>query len=146
MQTLLDYRMLWPACMLYNLVMERSPQASSAAQKACAILRARDARELAFSKYLESSASSQTHKEQDIIKFLTGYAVSKLVNSRLEGAKIPPQMIYNYMSQGLIESEVHEGQRVVRAEGAEIWCDAFVTKRNLPTQVTAPVGIAILGS
>jgi len=58
--------------------------------------------------------------------FVTGYEICKLLKSR--GIERKPQMIYNYIKNGLIKSEIFESQKLVRVEVANEWIEKFVTK------------------
>jgi hypothetical protein len=63
---------------------------------------------------------------------MTGYRLAQLTNEILDSFElknIPPQMIYNYISKGLIESVVATGQRVVLREAAVEFLTKYVSKK-----------------
>jgi hypothetical protein len=62
----------------------------------------------------------------------TGYKMSKIVNTQLELRglkKIPPQMIYQYISKGYIKSSEVNGQSLVHPITCEHWTRRYITKR-----------------
>jgi hypothetical protein len=63
---------------------------------------------------------------------MTGYRLAQLTNEILDSFElknIPPQMIYNYISKGLIEAVVANGQRVVLREAAVEFLTKYVSKK-----------------
>jgi hypothetical protein len=63
---------------------------------------------------------------------LTGYGVHTLANKALQAAnleKIPPQMVYSYISNKLIPTVLVGTQKRVTREAAEAWVTKFVANR-----------------
>lgn len=58
--------------------------------------------------------------------FVTGYQIQKMLEAK--GVVRKPQMIYNYIKNNLIKSQIHNGQKVVKIEDANAWIDKFVAK------------------
>lgn len=63
-----------------------------------------------------------------VCEYVTGYKLHKMLKE--SGFERRPQMIYNYISKGLIKSEVVEGQRLVRLDIAKLWIEKFVKKNT----------------
>jgi hypothetical protein len=63
---------------------------------------------------------------------MTPYAASKIVNATLktEGLdkKVPPQMIYSYVSKGYIKSVDVDGKKRVTEETLQEWLVKYVAK------------------
>jgi hypothetical protein len=76
---------------------------------------------------------------------LTGYGVHTLANKELVRVgldKIPPQMVYSYISNKLIPTVLVGTQKRVTREAAEAWVTKFVANRvrraNEALEVEAP--------
>jgi hypothetical protein len=64
---------------------------------------------------------------------MTGYKVAKRVNAALKLAglkEIPPQMVYQYIAKGYIESYDENGQNLVEMAAADAWIAKYVAKRH----------------
>ncbi len=65
---------------------------------------------------------------------VTGYQATKFVNEYLtvRGLKeIPPQMVYNYMKKGYIESVIVNGQKMIDIETLGVWVEKYVARKLL---------------
>jgi hypothetical protein len=63
---------------------------------------------------------------------MTAYELAKKVNEQLTRhnlKKIPPQMVYQYVSKGYIPSYVENGQSLIDNETATLWTQWYVGKR-----------------
>jgi hypothetical protein len=59
--------------------------------------------------------------------FVTPYEISKMLKEKF-GIERKPQMLYNYVRNNLIPSEIFETQRLVRKTDAIAWCEKFAAK------------------
>lgn len=73
---------------------------------------------------MSSSAKKVTRAD-----FVTPYEISKMLKENY-GVERKPQMLYNYVRNNLIASEIFETQRLVRKEVAVAFCEKFVAKLN----------------
>ena len=69
-------------------------------------------------------AQSKKGAEQDI--YVTAYAVSKMLAEK--GVQRKPQMIYNYLRNNLIPSEIVGSQRLIKKADAEAFVAKFAEK------------------
>jgi alanine dehydrogenase len=60
-------------------------------------------------------------------EFVTPYEVAKILKAEF-GIERKPQMIYNYVRNNLIETEIFESQRLIRRSVAMAWCEKFAAK------------------
>lgn len=63
---------------------------------------------------------------------LTAYKAAKQVNEVLTTnnlKNIPPQMMYNYVSKGLITTEDVNGQKLIRQSVLNEWAEKYVAKK-----------------
>jgi hypothetical protein len=64
---------------------------------------------------------------------LTGYQLHKVVNHKLEECgfdSIPPQMIYNYMKNGMIPFQVVDGKKLIEVDDAREWIAKYINKKR----------------
>lgn len=64
----------------------------------------------------------------------TPYQAAKLVNAVLDehGIKnIPPQMMYNYVGKGYIESTLVDGKKKVTLESVQSWLIKYLEKKGI---------------
>ena len=73
-----------------------------------------------------------TNKLNIVIKseYVTGYALTNIVNELLTNKVMKPQQVYNYMKNGLIKATEVGGQKVVSRQDAIVWLTKYVTKHN----------------
>jgi hypothetical protein len=62
------------------------------------------------------------------VTHVTGYEIQKMLKEK--GVDRKPQMIYNYIKNELIKSEVVGSQRLVKIEVANEWITKFVAKHK----------------
>ena len=67
-----------------------------------------------------------TKKNQAADSFVTAYEISKMLKA--QGVERKPQMIYNYLRNNLIPSEIVGSQKLVRKADAEAFVAKFVAK------------------
>ncbi len=74
--------------------------------------------------------NSQQEKGSEVRTF-TGYAAAKIVNSLLKEMGIekslPPQMFYNYMKKGFIETTPED---MISEEALRSWFEKYVARMN----------------
>mgnify|MGYP006295155021 CR=1 FL=1 len=60
-------------------------------------------------------------------KYVTAYQIHKMLQEK--GIVRKPQMIYNYLRNNLIATEIVGSQKLVRLDVAEAWIEKFVAKQ-----------------
>jgi hypothetical protein len=80
--------------------------------------------------YINLESKKETDFENSITdEYVSPYKLAKVINTFITKS-IPTQMIYNYCSKNLIQTEVIDSRNMIERSVAIEFITKFVTKRN----------------